>query len=85
MSIHQVTGSLQISDQGDQRRQFFDDSAELELQILEYLLRHRELTELQAREVLASLINAGEDIRGLALGIQNGDIRAIGQIELYIP
>lgn len=85
MSIQHVRGSGSISDQGGQSHdQFSDDSAGAEEQILEFLLEHFGLVEFQARMVLASLIRSGEDIRVLALGIQNGDDSAIDQVELFI-
>jgi hypothetical protein len=86
MPIHHVGNAGNISGYSEQNQNHFsDDSSEAEQQIMEFLLEHFELTELQARKTLALLIRYGEDIRKLALGIQNGEGIAIDQIALYIP
>lgn len=86
MPIYHVGGANGISDHGGNNpHDFSDDTSEAEDQIIEFLIQHFQLTDQQARRALALIIDSGENLVELALGIELGDTNAIYKIEHYIP
>jgi hypothetical protein len=62
---------------------FSGDSADAEWLIYEFLIKHFKLTEQQARQVMLAVIEAGEDLVELAVGIQTSDQVVIYRLASY--
>jgi len=58
-----------LGQNGGRRNGYSDESAQAEWFLYEFLIKHLRLTEPDARQTIVSVIDAGEDLVELALGI----------------
>jgi len=74
-----------LGQNGGRRNGYSDESAQAEWFLYEFLIKHLRLTEPDARQTIVSVIDAGEDLVELALGIENYDEIVIDRIRRHQP